>query len=79
MICIPFFFKTLALRVRILGGVIGYILNFMVVNYRLVCLNFYNYVNFIGCIWFIPFLSTYPVRYRRLIIGNFYRKVIDFG
>ena len=79
MICMPFIFKTLALRVRILGGIIGYMLNFIIINYTLICLKFYNYVNFIGCIWFIPFLSTYPTRYRILSIGNYYAKVADFG
>ena len=79
IICMPFIFKTLALRVRILGGLIGYILNFIIINYTLICLKFYNYVNFIGCIWFMPFLSTYPTRYSILSIGNYYAKVSDFG
>ena len=79
IICIPFVFKTLALRVRILGGLIGYILNFIIINYTLICLKLYNYVNFIGCIWFIPFLSTYPTSYSMLSIGNYYAKVGDFG
>ena len=79
IICIPFIFKTLALRVRILGGSIGYIFNFIFINYKLACLKYYSYINFIGSIWFIPFLTTNPTRLRTLIIGDYYIKVADFG
>lgn len=75
----PLFFKTLALRVRVLGGAIGYILNFITVNYKLSSLNKYDYVRFIGSIWFIPFLSTYPTRFSTLKVGSYYIKVGDFG
>merc|ERR1711874_356151 len=76
IICITLFFKTLALRVRVIGGLIGYILNFIIVNYKLLSLRKYSYVNFMG---FIPFLSTYPTRKRTLNIGTYYIKVGDFG
>ena len=79
IICISFIFKTLALRVSIFGALIGYILNFIIVNYKLGCLTFYKYVNFIGSMWYIPFISTYPTRIVRLLIGSFYVKVGDFG
>lgn len=79
IICMPLFFKTLALRVRVLGGAIGYILNFIIVNYKLSSLNNYNYVSFMGSMWFIPFLSTYPTSYRTLKVGRYYIKVADFG
>jgi len=79
IICITLFFKTLALRVRVIGGLIGYILNFIIVNYKLLSLRKYSYVNFMGSMWFIPFLSTYPTRKRTLNIGTYYIKVGDFG
>jgi len=79
IICIPIEFKTLALSVRFIGGLIGYILNFILVNYKLACLRYYSYVNFIGSIWFIPFLSTYTTSLRTLKIGDLYIKVADFG
>lgn len=79
IICITFGFKTLALRVRILGAVVGYFLNFIIVNFKLNSLKFYNCVLFIGSMWFLPFLSTYPVRLRTLNIGNYYAKIGDFG
>jgi len=73
------FFKTLALTVSVLGGAIGYILNFIIINYKLRSLDKYNYVVFIGSIWFIPFLSTYPVSSAILQTGIHYNKVGDFG
>nr|YP_010962593.1 NADH dehydrogenase subunit 5 [Euphausia crystallorophias]WNI01995.1 NADH dehydrogenase subunit 5 [Euphausia crystallorophias] len=79
MICMPLFFKTLALSVSVLGGAIGYILNFMIVNYKLSSLNNYNYVSFMGSMWFMPFLSTYPTSYSTLKVGSYYMKVADFG
>lgn len=79
IICISLFFKTLALRVRVVGGAVGYIFNFIIVNYKLSSLNNYNYVRFIGSIWFIPFLSTYPTRLRTLKTANIYIKIADFG
>ena len=79
IICMSLFFKTLALRVRVLGALIGYILNFMIVNYKLISLFSYNYVRFIGSIWFIPFLSTYTTRLSTLNIGENYMKVADYG
>ena len=62
-----------------MGGLIGYILNLIITNYKLICLKFYNYVNFIGCIWFIPFLSTYVTARGSLMIRSLYTKVSDFG
>jgi len=79
IICMPFIFKTLALRVSIVGGIIGYILNFIIVNYKLTSLNYYKYITFIGSMWFIPFLSTYPTSYLTLTRGDYYAKVADFG
>lgn len=79
IICMSLFFKTLALTVSVLGGAIGYILNFIIINYKLRSLDKYNYVVFIGSIWFIPFLSTYPVSSAILQTGIHYNKVGDFG
>lgn len=79
IICISLFFKTLALRVRVLGGAVGYILNFIIVNYKLISLVNYSSRRFVGSIWFIPLLSTYPVRIMTLNIGDYYIKVADYG
>ena len=79
IICIRLFMKTLALTVRVLGGIIGYLFNFIIVNYNLNSLSHYKYVLFVGSMWFIPFLSTYPTRYSVLSRGDKYAKLIDFG
>ena len=58
IICIRFYFKTLALWVRLFGGLLGYYINILSVNYELNCLNYYNLTVFIGSIWFMPYLRT---------------------
>ena len=42
-------------------------------------MKFYSYVSFIGCIWFIPFISTYVTGWISLSVRNIYIKVSDFG
>jgi len=79
IICMPFIFKTLALSVRVLGGLVGYLFNFIIINYKLSSIKQYKIVSFIGGIWFIPFLSTYPTRFLTLKVGDYYTKVADFG
>lgn len=79
IICISPFFKILALIVRVIGGVVGYILNLNAVNYHLNSLNKYEFVVFGGSMWFIPFLSTYGIRKRFLRRGETYQKVGDIG
>nr|YP_009713602.1 NADH dehydrogenase subunit 5 [Pseudeuphausia sinica]QGG46161.1 NADH dehydrogenase subunit 5 [Pseudeuphausia sinica] len=79
MICMSLFMKTLALSVSIMGGVLGYLFNFMVVNYSLNSLYFFNYIIYVGSMWFMPFLSTYPTSKSILVMGSMYTKVSDFG
>ena len=79
MICIRFIFKTLALRVRLIGGGIGYILNIRAVSYKLNSIKFYDKTVFCGSMWFIPYLSTRGVREKFLISGELYQKVGDRG
>ena len=79
IICMPFGFKTLALRVRIVGGAIGYVLNFIIVNHKIARIDHYKETVFIGSMWFIPFLSRYPMRRARLLRGDYYSKVADAG
>ncbi|KAG7157249.1 NADH-ubiquinone oxidoreductase chain 5-like 11, partial [Homarus americanus] len=57
---------VLALALRVLGALIGYLLNIISVNYRLRRLKSYSKVVFIGSMWFIPFLSTFNLSYVRL-------------
>nr|YP_009525772.1 NADH dehydrogenase subunit 5 [Belzebub intermedius]AXS67626.1 NADH dehydrogenase subunit 5 [Belzebub intermedius] len=58
MICMSFYFKTLALWVSVAGGLLGYYLNMVSMNYPLKSLDNYSLVVFMGSMWFMPYLST---------------------
>ncbi|KAG7153439.1 NADH-ubiquinone oxidoreductase chain 5-like 6, partial [Homarus americanus] len=73
IICLTFTFKVLALALRVLGALIGYLLNIISVNYRL------HNVVFIGSMWFIPFLSTFNLNHARLKTAGACMKVGDYG
>ena len=79
IICLPLNYKLLALIVRVVGGVIGYIYNIIILNYQLNFLLHYNVIVFWGSIWFIPFLSTRGIRKIFLDLGNKYHKFCDIG
>jgi len=79
IICIRRFIKRLVILVRILGGVWGYIINLLHLNYKLSCLNFYRRRVFRGSIWNIPFLSTYRGVKFRCEVGQIQFRVADKG
>nr|YP_010572564.1 NADH dehydrogenase subunit 5 [Chandozhinskia hastaticercus]UZH35929.1 NADH dehydrogenase subunit 5 [Chandozhinskia hastaticercus] len=79
MICLPFWMKTLALTVSVLGGWLGYELSKFSVSYTLQSLKFYLMSCFVGSMWFMPFISTYGVNYVPLMLGNYVYKSFDQG
>nr|YP_010230784.1 NADH dehydrogenase subunit 5 [Oplophorus spinosus]QSV10494.1 NADH dehydrogenase subunit 5 [Oplophorus spinosus] len=79
MICLSFEFKILALVVSGIGGLVGYLLNMLTVNYMLTSLNNYFIVIFAGSMWFMPFLSTRGVSNLFLERGSLYHQVGDSG
>jgi len=79
IICIRFYFKTLALWVRLLGGLLGYYLNILAVSYDLKRLNKYRLRVFIGSIWFIPYLRTKGVSLRVLDYSQKLKTLLDKG
>nr|YP_010442992.1 NADH dehydrogenase subunit 5 [Alloxiphidiopsis emarginata]UTD48942.1 NADH dehydrogenase subunit 5 [Alloxiphidiopsis emarginata] len=79
MICLPFWMKTLALTVSVLGGWLGYELSKFSLSYDLQSLKFYLTSFFVGSMWFMPFISTYGVNYLPLMLGNFVYKSFDQG
>lgn len=79
LVCLPFYLKTLALSVTILGGWVGYEINKLRLGEGLIRLKFYSQVVFYGSIWFMPFISTYGVRKSPLIRGSYLIKRIDQG
>lgn len=79
IICLRVLIKSMVLIVRVLGGVIGYLFNFMNTTYILKSLNLYGYTVMFGSIWFIPFLRTKKIREIRLVNGIIYEKMADKG
>nr|QFQ01338.1 NADH dehydrogenase subunit 5 [Nematocarcinus gracilis] len=79
IICLSLEFKLLALAVSAVGGVIGYLMNMMTVNYVLKSIQAYNIVSFAGSMWFMPFLSTRGVSMAFLTAGSSYHQVGDAG
>ncbi len=79
MVCLRIVIKIIVLSVRILGGLVGYILNLTRVNYSLKRLSNYRLVVIIGSMWFIPLLRTLKLREKRLKIGSRMEKVADKG
>jgi len=79
MICLRLDFKLLALIVRVLGGLAGYLFNIIFVNYTLKSLARYSVVVFAGSMWFMPFLSTRGARVNFLLLGASYHQTRDRG
>nr|ADW41293.1 NADH dehydrogenase subunit 5 [Drosophila borealis] len=79
MICLPFFLKMLTLFVCIFGGVFGYLIsvsNLYTINKSMI---FYNMTNFMGSMWFMPYISTYGIIYFPLNYGQIVGKSFDQG
>ena len=79
IICMRGGFKTLALTVRVLGALIGYILNLGAVNYKLISLKEYRKTVFFGSMWFMPFISTQGIRNNFLKRGSILQGAGDIG
>nr|YP_009544454.1 NADH dehydrogenase subunit 5 [Lupocycloporus gracilimanus]AYW03836.1 NADH dehydrogenase subunit 5 [Lupocycloporus gracilimanus] len=79
MICMSFFMKMLVLMVSVLGGLLGYMLNIMSVNYKLKSLDNYSKVTVMGSMWFMPLLSTLKLSEKSLGVGSNMEKVADKG
>nr|QUL61643.1 NADH dehydrogenase subunit 5 [Coenobita rugosus] len=79
VICLSPLMKNLVLLISITGGLMGYLLNIMNINFKLNSLNFYPVVTFSGSMWFLPFMSTFNVSQSSLTAGQTYSKMIDKG
>nr|YP_009441637.1 NADH dehydrogenase subunit 5 [Incoltorrida madagassica]AOY39143.1 NADH dehydrogenase subunit 5 [Incoltorrida madagassica] len=79
MICLSIELKLLTLLMCMIGGWMGYTYSFFNINWVSVYLKFFNWSNFLGSMWFLPYMSTYSMIYYPLIFGNKYTKVIDNG
>nr|YP_009128691.1 NADH dehydrogenase subunit 5 [Lyreidus brevifrons]AJR19296.1 NADH dehydrogenase subunit 5 [Lyreidus brevifrons] len=79
MICMSSFMKLLVILVSLLGGVSGYLLNMMTLNYSLKSLSYYSIVVMMGSMWFMPLLSTLKLGKYSLNLGGQVYKVGDKG
>lgn len=79
IICLRRVIKMMVIIVRLAGGLIGYMLNIIRVNFILKRFSSYSFIVFIGSIWFIPSLRTLKLREKSLDSGKYIEKVLDKG
>nr|ADW41371.1 NADH dehydrogenase subunit 5 [Drosophila melanica] len=76
MICLPIYMKLLTLFVCVFGGLFGYLISMSKLYSLNKSLIYYNFVTFLGSMWFMPFISTYgiiffPLNYGQIIVKSF--------
>nr|YP_010261327.1 NADH dehydrogenase subunit 5 [Libellula quadrimaculata]UIB40234.1 NADH dehydrogenase subunit 5 [Libellula quadrimaculata] len=79
MICLPLFYKMLALMVSLMGGLFGYQLSIYYYSSIILSLKLLFVSSFLGSMWFMPFLSTRGVYIYPLYSGNSFLKSFDQG
>nr|QHD47946.1 NADH dehydrogenase subunit 5 [Neoperlops gressitti] len=79
MVCLPWVLKMLALLVSLLGGWVGYELAQALFSADPSALKWYFTSQFLGCMWFLPFMSTYGVSNWPLDMGGDVIKSFDYG
>nr|YP_009045919.1 NADH dehydrogenase subunit 5 [Myomenippe fornasinii]CDR98402.1 NADH dehydrogenase subunit 5 [Myomenippe fornasinii] len=79
MICMDGLMKSVTLLVSMLGGFVGYMLNMMNVNYKLMMLDNYKISCMAGSMWFLPLLSTLKNSEVMLSSGSYIHKMSDKG
>nr|YP_010432112.1 NADH dehydrogenase subunit 5 [Winthemia sumatrana]USW04709.1 NADH dehydrogenase subunit 5 [Winthemia sumatrana] len=79
VIILPIYLKLLTLFVCLIGGLFGYLISNISLFFYNKALNNYNMSNFLGSMWFMPYISTYGIINYLLIIGNEVIKSFDQG
>nr|AWD29579.1 NADH dehydrogenase subunit 5 [Anopheles gambiae] len=79
MICLPLEMKLLTLFVCIVGGLMGYLISDVKLFFTNKALYFYNFINFVGSMWFMPVISTLGVINYPLKLGLYSYKSFDQG
>nr|QXG19525.1 NADH dehydrogenase subunit 5 [Drosophila silvestris] len=79
MICLPLGMKLLTLFVCVIGGLFGYVISLMKLYSLNKSLMMYNLTNFLGGMWFMPFMSTYGIIFYPLNLGQIVSKSFDQG
>nr|AOY39156.1 NADH dehydrogenase subunit 5 [Meropathus sp. BMNH 675618] len=78
-ICLPFFMKSMALMVILMGVLMGYNMSIFSINYKLKSMTLYKLSLYFSCMWNMPFISTYGVNYYPIYFGNKIYMNIDQG
>nr|YP_009327172.1 NADH dehydrogenase subunit 5 [Orthetrum sabina]ANX09996.1 NADH dehydrogenase subunit 5 [Orthetrum sabina] len=79
MICMPLFYKTMALIVSVVGGFMGYQLSIFYYSSVLMSFNLKFISSFLGSMWFMPYLSTRGSYIYPLYSGGHFLKSFDQG
>nr|UOU85377.1 NADH dehydrogenase subunit 5 [Rhamphomyia physoprocta] len=79
MVCLPYYLKLLTLFVCIFGGLSGYMISNVKLFFINKSLNYYIYCNFMGSMWYMPFISTYGIIFYPLTLGSNVVKSFDQG
>nr|QXG19486.1 NADH dehydrogenase subunit 5 [Drosophila planitibia] len=79
MVCLPLGMKLLTLFVCVVGGLLGYVISLMKLYSLNKSLMMYNVTNFMGSMWFMPFMSTYGIIFYPLNLGQIVSKSFDQG
>nr|YP_010564735.1 NADH dehydrogenase subunit 5 [Volucella rufimargina]UZA61138.1 NADH dehydrogenase subunit 5 [Volucella rufimargina] len=79
MICLPYYLKFMTLLVCFLGGMFGYLISKISLFFVNKSLNYYLFSLFVGCMWFMPYISTYGIINYSLNIGMNTLKIFDQG
>nr|WGO57984.1 NADH dehydrogenase subunit 5 [Pseudophoraspis clavellata] len=79
LICLPMFSKMLVIMVSIFGGWLGYELSKSNLGESLMLLSVMNMTMFLGSMWYMPYLSTYGISYKPLILGYNTLSLFDNG
>nr|YP_010946902.1 NADH dehydrogenase subunit 5 [Salganea incerta]WGO57659.1 NADH dehydrogenase subunit 5 [Salganea incerta] len=78
-IFLPIYLKMLVMMVSIMGGWIGYELSMISIGNSSMFFKSNIFMEFLGSMWYMPFLSTYGVSSTPLILGYFSMKSFDGG
>nr|YP_009112207.1 NADH dehydrogenase subunit 5 [Drosophila incompta]AIY56331.1 NADH dehydrogenase subunit 5 [Drosophila incompta] len=79
MICLPLYMKLLTLFVCITGGLTGYMISLSNLYSINKSFKFYNFTNYLGSMWFMPYISTYGIIFFPLSYGQVVSKSFDQG
>lgn len=78
-ICLPFRIKLMTLFIILVGIVFGYEISKFSLRYNSLSLRNKNTSFFLASMWYMPYLSTFRIRYAPLVLGKAYLKLIDQG